>query len=98
MGKLVYGHADEVLQLDDRTLAHLAAVIVSKWRRGEKFLFTWSPTADSAAGTRALWMHPEVPLRLTFASSGHPQLNRRWLELLLASADSPSGLQLLPEP
>ncbi|BDZ47463.1 hypothetical protein [Naasia aerilata] len=98
MGRLIYGSAAEELQVDDRTLAHLRAVIVSKWRRGETFLFTL-PGPDGQRGQGpALWMHPRVPLRFTFSSNSNHALNRRWLDELLLSADSVAGLRVLSEP
>ncbi|WP_436239378.1 DUF7882 family protein [Rathayibacter toxicus] len=40
MGRLLYGGPESVHRFDDRALAHLHAVITSRFRRGEGFLLT----------------------------------------------------------
>ncbi|RFA09785.1 hypothetical protein B7R54_11650 [Subtercola boreus] len=95
MGTLTYGSSGTVLQFDDRLLAHLQAVIMAKLRRDEKFGLTCS---HDAGGYTSVWLHPSIPLVFTFDTVDRPQLNRPWVELLMQSANSGSGLSMIPEP
>ncbi|RFA11536.1 hypothetical protein B7R21_12595 [Subtercola boreus] len=95
MGTLTYGSAGTVLHFDDRMLAHLQTVIMAKLRRDEKFGLT---SAHGPTGLTSVWLHPSIPLVFTFDSSDRPQLNRAWVELLMQSANSGSGLSVVPEP
>ena len=97
MGTLVYDARALDLQIDDRTLAHLRVVFMTKLRRGESFMLE-VPIAEGSAGRRSLWIHPAVPLVFHFHSSRSVALNRAWLDDLLLSASGPDGLKLLPEP
>ena len=97
MGKLVYSSAQFELEIEDRTLAHLQAVIGAKLRRGESFYFNWT-TNDPELRRNTLWLNASIPVRYHYADSGRPDINRGWLETLTVSASSPSGLSLVPEP
>lgn len=94
MGKLIYGH-NEVIDIEDRLLAHLKMAIVTKLRRDEKFSLSW---VHEGAGRSTIWIHPSIPLQFRFDGSRQPALNRAWVEALLTSANSTGGLQLVPEP
>jgi hypothetical protein len=39
-----------------------------------------------------------MPLRFRYDGSRRPVLNRAWIEVLMASANSTEGLRVLPEP
>ena len=94
MGKLLYGTPPEVFDLDDRTLAHLEIVILAKLRRNESF----SLVLDYPDGGRAmLWINSHIPLQVRLDSADH-EVNRAWLEVLIDSANSPTGLRSTPEP
>lgn len=95
MGRLTYA-ATLVITFDDRTLAHLQVVIQAKLRRNESFYFTWTDE-PIGAGRSAIWLHCNIPLSFKFV--GAPtSLNRNWLTALLATANSPAGLHVTPEP
>lgn len=98
MGKLVYGSPSEGYEFDDRTLAHLRVVIVTKLRRGESFTFTWDVSSDAGGGRISLWMEPSIPLRFVFYGSKEPALSRAWIDALASIAASTVGLVALPEP
>ena len=98
MGKLIYGSQDAEFEFDDRLLAHLRVVIVTKLRRHESFTFTWDYPSSHGSGRMSLWMHPSIPLGFRFFGSREPQLNRAWIESLSAIAGSTVGLVPLPEP
>jgi hypothetical protein len=97
MGKLVYSGAQFEVEIEDRTLAHLQAVIGAKLRRGESFYFNWT-TNDPELRRNTLWLNPSIAVRYHYADSGRPTINRDWLETLTVSVSSPSGLSVIPEP
>jgi len=96
VGKLIYGSMATSVDIDDRALAHLRIAIMTKLRRGEPFMF--DVEMGEGLGRRSFWLHPAVPLQFHFHGSRTPRVNRAWVELLLRTAGSPSGLVLLPEP
>jgi hypothetical protein len=87
-----------VATIDDRALAHLQVVIWAKLRRGETFAFTWNDPERNGFGRTSIWVTPHVSLAFDFFGSKTPALNPAWIEILTKSANSPGGLQLLPEP
>ena len=93
MGTLVYDGGDAA-ELDDRTLAHLQAIIVNKLRRQESFPFTWSDERRSMT----IWLSPTTPIAFVYRGNRRPRLNRVWLEQLALMADSVGGLMIVPEP
>ena len=97
MGTLHYDVVSQV-QFDDRALAHLEVVIASKFRRGESFNFSWVKDAAVGSGRTTIWMHPAIPLVYEFEGGRKPSINRAWLEALMQTANSASGLQLVDEP
>ncbi|WP_442921829.1 DUF7882 family protein [Microbacterium sp. CH12i] len=44
-----------------------------------------------------MWLHPSIPLRFTFDDAESPQLNQRWVEGLMHSANSTGGITLVDE-
>jgi len=93
MGKLIYGAASTAFEVDDRTLAHIEMVILAKLRRNENFALTIESAKN---GRTTLWLATQTDLQ--FVHSGLQQeINREWLDQLVDSANTPSGLQLLPE-
>lgn len=98
MGKFIYGTPSIAVDFDDRVLAHLKVVILSKVRRGESFTFSWEYTAASGFGHSSIWIHPTIPLQFDFSGSREPQLNRAWVEQLAQLANTPGGLRVIPEP
>ncbi|MDW4573670.1 ATP-dependent DNA ligase [Microbacterium sp. M3] len=97
MGKLTYEGTVKV-DLDDRTLAHLMVVIGTKLRRGEPFHFSWRDDASIGDGRTAIWVHPRCSLVYKFYGSRLPQLNPAWIDALSCTANSQSGLYVVPEP
>lgn len=96
MGKLIYA-GDREVEIEDRTLAHMKIVMLSKLRRDESFAFNWPHSVDSGSGRSTVWIHPSVALEFRFHGNRSPELNREWVEKLLASANSPEGLKMIPE-
>ncbi|SFR79433.1 hypothetical protein SAMN05428970_2552 [Agromyces sp. CF514] len=93
MGTLTYSPAGVRIDFDDRTLAHLKVVIITKLRRNEPFLFTW--VSDGVP--ESLWFHPTIPIRFRFDSTEPEQMNPAWLERLMMTANSGAGLRIVDE-
>jgi hypothetical protein len=96
MGTLMYGGCDPI-HIEDRALAHLKVVIATKLRRNESFSLTWAHADADSAGRSTIWLHPSIPLRFTFSDPETPELNMKWIEQLMHSANSSGGIQLLDE-
>lgn len=97
MGKLNYD-AHMTALFDDRVLAHLQVVMCTKLGRGESFPFTWKEDPATGGGRTTVWVNPSRPLRFVYHGSRAPSLNRAWLEALMATANSSSGLRVVAEP
>ena len=99
MGKLIYGAPTWSIDFEDRELAHLRIVIVTKLRRGESFSLSWDAVdSTSGIGRNSIWLHQAIPLQFVLFGAKEPALNRAWVEALMAKANSVSGLELVPEP
>jgi len=97
VGILHYGGTTDLIEIDDRALAHLKLVIATKLRRQESFTLSWKHPESQAPGRSTIWVHPSIPLRFVFDESDAPQLNRRWIEELMHSANSSGGITLIDE-
>jgi hypothetical protein len=99
MGSLTYAAGrDDAIQFDDRTLAHLQIVIGSKLRLRQSFFFSWLDPVGLGGGRGSIWLDATIPLAFSYEHSVRHKINRDWLELLMASANSSTGLQLTIEP
>lgn len=98
MGTLLYGSPPSEIEMDDRLLAHLKVVIISKLRRNEPFLLSWERTAEQGSGRTSVWMHPSIPLQFSFAGGRRPALNMTWVEQMSQAAMGNDGLRIMPEP
>lgn len=96
LGKITIG--EDSARFDDRVLSHLEAVIVSKLRRSESFLFTWTIDVSLGSGRIAKWIHPALDLDFRFDTRKPARMNVAWVEELMRAANSPLGLSALPEP
>ncbi|QIS38471.1 DUF7882 family protein [Clavibacter capsici] len=97
MGQLIYDTATHI-DIDDRPLAHLQVVIFTKLRRKESFPFSWVEDRADGSGRSSIWLAPELSLRFRFSGNRKPALNPRWVELLVATANTSAGLHLVHEP
>lgn len=93
MGQLHYGGL-ETFEFDDRTLTHIRTVILGKLNLQESLVFTWAGKEQQ----HSIWLSPSIAIHFEFSKPVTPALNPEWIEQLLQSANSPSGLQLVPEP
>lgn len=93
MGQLHYD-AVASFAFDDRSLAHLRAVIVAKLNLQESLVFTWL----DAGQQRSIWIHPSIPLQFEFDAEQTPELNPAWIEQIMVLANSTTGLRWIEEP
>ena len=106
MGYLTYDGGTAEVQLDDRVLAHLQIVIITKIRRNESFSFNWDDEprvgGDEASVAPAqhgsIWISKSSSLYFSYDGPRDRPLNREWLEELSRVASGTSGLRLVPEP
>ncbi|MDQ1569998.1 MAG: hypothetical protein QOF79_672 [Actinomycetota bacterium] len=98
MGLMTYGDSRIEIAFDDRSLAHLQAVIGLKLRRNESMFLSWTDDPALGDGRSSIWLSREIPLHFSFDGPADEPLNRAWLEILTRSANSPTGLQLIEEP
>jgi hypothetical protein len=99
MGSLTYAAGgQDAIQFDDRTLSHLQIVIGSKLRLRQSFFFSWLDPAGLGGGRGSIWLDATIPLAFSYENSVRQKVNREWLELLMTSANSSVGLQLMVEP
>lgn len=97
MGKFIY---EDLVRVDfeDRLLAHLQVVVGNKLKRGEPFYFLWKDDVSLGGGRTSVWMHAGASFVFKFHGSRPPALNREWLDALMFTANSPTGLYVVPEP
>ena len=96
MGTIQYGNGDEI-HIEDRALAHLKIAIATKLRRNESFTLSWRHPEGDPVGRSTIWLHPSIPLRLTFVTPEAPELTARWIQDLMQSASSSGGITLVDE-
>jgi hypothetical protein len=98
MGSLIYGNSGIEVNFDDRALMHLQIVITAKLRRRESFVFSWVNSPQEGSGRNTIWLDPSSTLYYRFSGSRAPAINRDWLEALMLSANSATGMLFTPEP
>jgi hypothetical protein len=98
MGKIIYGTMRTEIELDDRTMAHLQAVVATKLRRGEGFFLNWKDDPSVGDGHSAAWIGPNIPIFFKYYGSKQIDLRREWLEIMTMGANSNGGLYLGDEP
>ncbi|WP_448256334.1 DUF7882 family protein [Microbacterium aurum] len=89
MGRLYYGNSTDAIVVDDRELAHLKMVAMTKLRRSEGFSVSFS-AAD--AGRSSIWVHCAIPLRFDFDSAESIRLDPAYVNELAQAAASAMGI------
>ena len=97
MGTFRYGSPGVAVEFDDRALMHLQIVITTKLRRKEGFVFTWPDATGVGNGRNSVWMDPSIPIFYRYFGSRTPAINKDWIAVLMASANSGSGLYFIAE-
>ncbi|HKT58379.1 MAG TPA: ATP-dependent DNA ligase, partial [Microbacterium sp.] len=62
------------------------------------FHFTWTENGSTGGGRTSIWVTPSISLTFTFYGSREASINRHWLDVLMSTANSGAGLQLVAEP
>ncbi len=97
MGTLFYGNSSYAIEIEDRPLAHLKIALLSLLRSGRSIAFSLERGADLGSGRETLWISPVTEIRFRFNGSRPPKINEDWLRSILATAETPTGLRLVPE-
>lgn len=95
MGHFVYQSADRPWAIDDRTVAHLRLVVMTKLRRDESFMLCLITPSESE---RWFWMDAAVPIQFVTTVDRDWTINHAWIDALMRSANSADGMRILPEP
>ena len=93
MARLLYGSPPVSFEFDTRTLAHVEVVVMAKLRRNENFAFSVEQSGDSRT---TIWVNVSSDLQFIY-DEPRPEINREWLGRLVDSANSTSGLRVMPE-
>ncbi|WP_158863050.1 DUF7882 family protein [Leifsonia sp. AG29] len=96
MGYLMYDSSTRI-EFDDRVLAHLEVLIVSKLRRKESFALSWREAPEGGDGRTTIWLDVSIPLRFRYVGSRPPGISREWIERLSLAASTGSGLLVMDE-
>ncbi|CAN5358630.1 hypothetical protein BH10ACT7_BH10ACT7_30400 [soil metagenome] len=97
MGYLYYGNNSYAVEIDDRPLAHLKIAILSALRAGRGVAFCFNRPLDIGSGRETLWISPSTEIRFRFHGNRVPQINEHWVKSIILTADSDTGLRLVPE-
>ncbi|MEE6389533.1 ATP-dependent DNA ligase [Microbacterium paraoxydans] len=97
MGRFIYEGGPRC-ELEDRALLHIQLVTTAKLRRGEPFAFSWREDASVGGGKNTVWIHAYSSIDFQYFGSRKPEVNRAWVDALAYTANSPTGLYLVPEP
>jgi hypothetical protein len=94
MGKLVYGAIQREITIEDRLLAHLEVVILSRLRRNNAFALRWVERAEVGDGRRTVWVHQDSDLYFEYDDAEQAELDRELLDRLAKAADTNTGINL----
>ena len=95
MGTLHYGASRTKIRIDDRTLAHLQAVITAKLRRNEGLLVYWERRVEHGCHRGAFWVHPNCDLTYDYDGGREPALDPAELDRMFAEASGRRGLRIV---
>lgn len=98
MGHLIFGAPGESVTIDDRVLAHLKLVMLTKLRRHEGFPFSFEYDVSAGSGRSTVWLSASQFIEFRFDGSRPCSINKSWLELLMATANEGDGLRVVAEP
>jgi len=96
LGTLYYGDTRAAIAIDDRQLAHLRVVMISKLRRNEPFSFSWTNPGDAASRRSTVWVSSQTTLQFDFDDAETPELDMATLERLSREASTARGLAAEP--
>ncbi len=94
MGTLTYDSTAGPIRVDDVGLSQLKVVIAMKLRRQESFMMTWPHIGEGASGRQMVWIHPSIPLQLTFDIDPIPPVDTQRVEDLMHRLNATGELAL----
>lgn len=97
MGYLYYGNDSYAIDIDDRPLAHLKIALLTLLRAGQSVAFSFDRPLERGSGRETLWISPSTDIRFRFNGTRSPRINEQWVRMIIASAQAPTGLRLVPE-
>jgi hypothetical protein len=97
MGRLVYGATQRTIVMDDRLLAHIEVVVLSRLRRNNAFALRWAEVDGERPGRRTIWIHQDTDLCFEYDTAEQDELDRDLLDQLAKAADSNTGMNLRTE-
>ncbi|MFB2596670.1 ATP-dependent DNA ligase [Herbiconiux sp. P17] len=98
MGFLYYGNDSYQIEVDDRPLAHLKIALLTLLRAGKSIAFSFERSVEMGSGRETLWISPSTDIRFRFNGNRPPHIDERWVRSILSTADTPTGLRLMPDP
>jgi len=72
--------------------------MVTKLRRREPFILTWTVDPSLGSGRVSRWVGVSTSWDIRYHSRAIGPLNPEWIDALMSTANSPSGLRIVPEP
>ena len=87
----------EVVEFDDRVMAHVQIVLVQRFRSNEPVLLSWLDPLGQGDGRSSIWLTPNAIVHFKFEGSRSPAINRQWLDALAQAAASGAGLIVTDE-
>lgn len=94
MGRFIYGARGMHVEVEDRLLAHVQAVVIGKLRRNEGFVLNWTEAPAEGSGRRSIWIHSHLELVFEYNGSKRPELDQKLAEEMMSRAGTTSGLDL----
>jgi len=94
VGQFIY-NSMLTITVNDTVLAHLEAVIGTKFRREESFYFSWTWHVNSGENRTTIWLNPQTAVQFRYLSSSRPVLDRTRLAQMLLQANTATGLSLV---
>jgi len=61
-------------------------------------MFSWKDDMAIGDGRTTVWVHPALSLVFKFFGARPALINRAWIDVLMATANGPTGLQITREP
>jgi hypothetical protein len=94
VGRLAYGAIPRTISIDDRLLAHIEVVVLSRLRRNNAFALRWTEAGGEQPGRRTIWIHQGTDLCFEYDAAEQGELDRELLDQLAKAADSNGGINL----
>ncbi|MFD4422363.1 ATP-dependent DNA ligase [Agromyces sp. NPDC058484] len=96
MGTFTY-NGTLTVEFEDRLLAHLQWVIMTKLRRNESFIFSWTKAEEAGGGRTSVWIDRHIPVVFDYPTSVVPEMSREWATGLMNTTFQVAGLQIIPD-